>query len=344
MHDPFPFAAPAALQRLVQPYADHLSLQTLPMHMHEIIAAALLYHLTCIFVSPALSTRLFPSIYTKLNRRTRLNWDVHVVSLVQSLLINVVALWISAVDEERSGMDWRQRVWGYTGAGGLVQALACGYFVWDLWISVRYVKVFGLGLLAHAVSALAVFSLGFRPFVNFYGPTFILYELSSPFLNIHWFCDKLNLTGSSLQLYNGILLLFSFFAARLCWGTYQSLWVFFDIYRAMTAGLDPGATMSTPEHVGAKAAGATGSEGELAMMRFAASTGPVPMWLAIAYLASNLTLTALNFYWFGKMIETVRKRFDPPLGTKRPEKKGEKVEGRGSGGVEVGGVRSRRRG
>ena len=44
-----------------------------------------------------------------------------------------------------------------------------------------------------------------RPFVNYYAPTFILYELSSPFLNIHWFCDKLNMTGSKIQLYNGFI-------------------------------------------------------------------------------------------------------------------------------------------
>ena len=34
------------------------------------------------------------------------------------------------------------------------------------------------------------------------------------------------------------------------------------------------------------------------------------MWLAMTYLGSNVVLNSLNFYWFGKMIETVRKRFD----------------------------------
>ncbi len=42
-------------------------------------------------------------------------------------------------------------------------------------------------------------------------------------------------------------------------------------------------------------------------------TGPetlaVPIWLAGIYLVSNLVLNSLNFYWFAKMIETVRKRF-----------------------------------
>jgi hypothetical protein len=35
-----------------------------------------------------------------------------------------------------------------------------------------------------------------HPFANYYGLNFILYEISTPFLNIHWFFDKLNMTGS----------------------------------------------------------------------------------------------------------------------------------------------------
>jgi hypothetical protein len=43
-------------------------------------------------------------------------------------------------------------------------------------------------------------------------------------------------------------------------------------------------------------------------------TKAVPIWLAVTYLSSNVVLNSLNFYWFGKMIETVRKRFE-----KKPE-------------------------
>ena len=48
---------------------------------------------------------------------------------------------------------------------------------------------------------------------------------------------------------------------------------------------------------------------------------PVPPWLAVAYLASNTVLGALNVYWFGKMIQTVSARFQ-----KKPSKSGEKGE------------------
>jgi hypothetical protein len=53
------------------------------------------------------------------------------------------------------------RVFGYTVTGGAVQGYATGYFIWDLIISVYYVEIMGLGFVAHAACALAVFSLGF---------------------------------------------------------------------------------------------------------------------------------------------------------------------------------------
>lgn len=154
-----------------------------------------------------------------------------------------------------------------------------------------------------------------RPFVNFYAPTFILYELSSPFLNIHWFCDKLNMTGSRLQFINGILLLLTFMSCRLFWGTYQSIRVFSDIWTAYHAGpvvfLDPD-TKSFPNATAADAAEPSD------LLAFAQGQS-VPLWLASTYLASNLILNGLNWFWFTKMIETLRKRFDPPLGTRSAE-------------------------
>jgi hypothetical protein len=64
-------------------------------------------------------------------------------------------------DEERKNMDWRERVWGYTGGAGMIQGMAAGYFLWDLVITIQHVKLFGPGMLAHAISALLVFSFGF---------------------------------------------------------------------------------------------------------------------------------------------------------------------------------------
>ena len=58
-------------------------------------------------------------------------------------------------------MGPRERVWGYTGASGMVQGFAAGYFLWDLVTSAGNMDVHGPGALMHAVSALAVSMLGF---------------------------------------------------------------------------------------------------------------------------------------------------------------------------------------
>lgn len=105
------------------------------------------------------------------------------------------------------------------------------------------------------------------------------------------------MTGSKAQLYNGFLLLFSFFSCRLVYGTYQSVMVFQDIWSAIN---------------GRPAASSLHS----VAMQFATEVSTVPLWLGAVYLASNLTLNGLNFYWFIMMIKAVSKRFEP---SKQPQ-------------------------
>lgn len=139
-----------------------------------------------------------------------------------------------------------------------------------------------------------------RPFVNYYASTFILYELSTIPLNFHWFFDKLDMTGSRGQLYNGIALLFTFFGCRLFWGTWQSLRVYKDLWSAFR---------HTP--AAAALADQNGAPNHDLIMTFAGDR-PIPLWLPLTYLASNVLLNALNWHWFGKMIATLRKRFEKP--------------------------------
>ncbi|KAH9883724.1 TLC domain-containing protein [Xylariomycetidae sp. FL2044] len=306
MRDPFPIPPLPALSSAVQPWADYLQLHTLPLHIHEVLITAAFYQLVGSVVSPALSKRLFPRAYSSLSPSKRLNWDVHVVSLVQSITINALALWVILVDDERRNMDWQERIWGYTGAAAMIQALAAGYFLWDLIVTAANLHVFGLGMLAHAVSALLVYSFGFRPFVNYYSCNFILWELSSPFLNIHWFFDKLGMTGSRAQLYNGLMLIATFFSCRLVWGTYQSFMVARDLWAGLGARptVPPALALDDPKM-------ATFPERYAHTMQYASETSAAPLWLAAVYVGSNLTLNSLNFYWFFMMIKAVRKRFVP---------------------------------
>ncbi|KAJ4320587.1 hypothetical protein N0V84_005769 [Fusarium piperis] len=292
MKDPFFLPPVPWLAEKAQPWADLLDLPSLPLHIHEVLAAALLYSVVFWPISPWLSNMLAPEHYSKLPRKRRLNWDAHVVSMVQSTLINGLAIWVMFTDNEIKNMNWEERIWGYTGAAGFIQSLAAGYFLWDLVVTSLNLDVFGLGTLAHAVAALVVYSLGFRPFLNYYACVFILWELSTPFLNVHWFMDKVGMTGTRAQLYNGLMLLFTFFSCRLVYGTWMSFCVFRDIWAGINSHPNVEA-LTTPA------------------MTFARQDSTVPVWLGAAYLASNITLNSLNFYWFFMMIRAVRKRFEP---------------------------------
>ena len=138
------------------------------------------------------------------------------------------------------------------------------------------------------------------------------------------------MTGSKLQWYNGMILLFTFFCCRLVWGTYQSVRVYYDVWQILQMD-DPVATFRQGIDVrdtgsaklfdvrngqmclGDKSCLLAQSE----VMKFMGPNSRVPYWLIAIYVVSNLTLNALNWFWFGKMIETLKKRFDEKPGDEK---------------------------
>lgn len=172
MLDPF-IAPPPLLIEAIKPISNYLSFSTLPFHIHEILLSYLVYQTIFSLVAPRLSAYLAPQTYHGLSTNKKVNWNVHVTSQIQSTFICSLALWVIWTDNERAQMDWTGRIWGYTGVMGLVQALAAGYFVWDVVVSAMHFRELGPGSLAHAVSALLVTSLGF---VCFNHPVVVVFD------------------------------------------------------------------------------------------------------------------------------------------------------------------------
>lgn len=167
MIDPLP-RPPTFISSLTQPIADVLSLQTLPLHAHEVLLAFTIYYLMDTILAPRVSSQFFPKTYSSLPLRSKINWNIRVVSTIQAIFICGLAFWVVLADEERKNMNLEERVWGYTGALGMTQAFAAGYFIWDVKISATNVGTLGWGSLAHAVSALLITSLGFVSLVIFH--------------------------------------------------------------------------------------------------------------------------------------------------------------------------------
>lgn len=122
---------------------------------------------------------------------------------------------------------------------------------------------------------------------------------------------------------NGAFLTTTFFLCRICWGTYSSYNTFTDMYSAYAAG--HAVRVGTLGDVGEIQSKSSGDislyYNEAAQEQAFMGDRYLPLWLPAIYLASNLVLNALNFWWFSKMISTIRSRFPPPWGTKgvRPE-------------------------
>lgn len=256
-------AAPRWFVELVRPYCNKMTLPMLAEHVHVVILAAIFYH-SIYFLSAYISPRVSAS-YRKLDRRTRTNWDIHSVSQIQSAVILSLSWQVLT-------RDWalaEDKISGYSAFGGDVYACACGYFVWDILISLYWVRWYGWAFVFHGAMSLQVFGCCFRPFLMWYGPAFLAFEASTLFLNIHWWLDKIDMTGSLLQTINGGILLLTFFLVRGVWGWYMAYDVFSNLWR---------------------------------------HRHQVSQTLSLMYLFSNMSLNLLNIYWFSQMTKALRKR------------------------------------
>jgi hypothetical protein len=130
-----------------------------------------------------------------------------------------------------------------------------------------------------------------RPFASHYSPAFLLYEFTNVFLNFYRIFGKLGMVTSMPSIINAFLLAISFFVIRLLWGTYQTVALCRDIYAAYTMDLSP----------------------EMVQMKFETSEkgfprSTVPLWLVLWTMAANGVLCGLNFFWFGKIVGTLRQK------------------------------------
>ncbi|KAF8447869.1 DUF887-domain-containing protein [Boletus edulis BED1] len=243
----------------VRPLAEKCGLSVLPEFADIVVFAWLFFTALQVGISPAISRVVFPVSYGKANKRTRKNWDVHVVSLVHALIAVALASWCL---KAKSLND--DRAFGTYPDASFLLAIAVGYFIWDALESIIHFSE--VGFVVHGKQSTTFL----RPFVHYYAVRFLLWEASTIFLNINWFLDKMGKTGSQLQFVNGIALLTSFFCVRLVWGGKMSYSFFVTLNGVYTQ---------------------------------------VPLVYIMVYGVSNLTLHALNWFWFMKMIGALRRRF-----------------------------------
>lgn len=252
----------ATLRSAAAPLANKLGFKKLSGHFDVLVLSALFFWSVQCLWSPFVSRAFFKS-YTRLTTsRAKNNWNVHVVSLIHAAAIIPLAfrcLNIKVLDEDRA-FGWDDRV-------GTLMAVSLGYFAWDTIESIVHYS--GTGFVAHGFSCFVIYLLSFKPFIAYYGPRFLLWELSTPFLNVNWFLDKMDMSGSTIQIVNGAMLLATFAGARLVYGTIMSIAFYHTLFEFQDR---------------------------------------MPLSMFLTYIVGNTILNGLNWFWFSKMIAMVRRR------------------------------------
>lgn len=243
-------------------FIETLGLTKLREYGYVVLVSAVFFH----FVHVASYYLSFSSKhFRKLDEPRKVSWATHIVSAVHAGLICPLSLPIF-FDNHLS----QDRFFGFTPYSQYVYALSCGYFLWDTYICITEYKYNGFGFVLHGVVCFWAYFLTFRPWLHYYGCIFLTYEISTLFLNVHWFCDKTGLAGSQLQWVNGLFLLFSFFSVRIVFGLYQS-------FLFVQACLE--------------------------------NWSRLPLGPVYFYFLANIATNGLNLFWFSKMISSVMSRF-----------------------------------
>ncbi|KAF8743632.1 hypothetical protein AX14_001690 [Amanita brunnescens Koide BX004] len=249
--------------------AEKLGLTKLPAYLPTVVSSFLVFTFIHRIIAPFVSKIVAPVSYGAIkSARTRNTWGIHFTSQINVLLLVPLSLWCMKTSTQDS-TDHLDKAFGWDDNAGFVNAIAAGYFLWDALDSIA--NFIDTGYVVHGFACLTIYALSFRPFGSYFAVRCLLWEASTFFLNNHWFLDKINLTGSTLQLVNGICLLVTFFSTRIIFGGYTSYNFF--------------ATLWHVYH-------------------------DVPFFYSFIYTVGNLTLQGLNWYWLTKMVAALRKRFN----------------------------------
>ncbi|KAI5961755.1 hypothetical protein CANMA_003732 [Candida margitis] len=240
-------------------------------HWHEIVASAAFYFSIQVAVRP-IATSILGKTYTSLQEKTRVDFDIHIVSMVQCIVSIVLTFYhFNNPHWQNRANDRVNSLIGSTPFGGMLGAVSAGYFIWDLWVCVKHFKMFGAGFLLHGAAALFGMICTLIPYCQPWTASFLAFELSTPFVNMNWFASHMpeGTFSDSFVMINGLILMVVFFFIRIIWGFYA----IFQLAIDMTYSLDQ-----------------------------------INILIPAALLILNFGLDVLNVFWFYKMVRIARKK------------------------------------
>lgn len=238
-------------------------------HWHEVAFFTAFFHIIML-IAPSINSKIFGKFYDDLkisNPKVKLNYDIRVVGIVQAIMSVFFCIPIFC-----HPMFSENPVRGSYPFAAFVSAFTVGYFIWDLlYCCIYHYEMFGFEFLFHAFGALIVFGATFLPFCQPYLSAFLIFELSTPFVQFHWMFTRCpqGMWSDKVILINGVCLIVVFFFVRLVWGVYATVKSIF---------------LCWPQRE------------------------YYPIWLLPTIYLLNGGFQFLNFMWFSKMIKLATKK------------------------------------
>lgn len=196
-------------------------------HWHEIVFFTFFYHFLKT-IAPFVLSPIFGNFYNELsvkNKKLKLDFDIRFVCIIQAIMSVLFCIPMFAHPQFKSNP-----VDGSYEFAGLAASFTVGYFIWDLlYCCLFHYEMFGFEFLFHAFGALYVFGLTLKPFCQPYLCSFLIFEASTIFVQIHWMFTNSpdGMWSSTLVTLNGVCLIIVFFFVRIIWGVYATIYAFF---------------------------------------------------------------------------------------------------------------------
>lgn len=160
-------------------------------------------------------------------------WDVRITSFVHALIVVIWSLYALYIFHSQYGdsENWEyQKIYGTNSHMMSLNYFTLGYFLWDLILCFNNLNVFGIPFLIHAVMCFIAFLTSLYPMCQYYVSIFLLYELSTIFMNIHLIGHICEYDNKGWYKLNKILMFMSFICVRIIIGPYMVYHLFMELY------------------------------------------------------------------------------------------------------------------
>jgi hypothetical protein len=232
------------------------------------------------FLTDVLIGRGFKNVLTTKTKQQDYNYDINTLSLlsgekITSTIHNVIAIYFATkvLADNTFWLDKSTRLYHVSDSSYNLGCVSGGYFLYDLFTCLVRFRTSGFIYLIHALVGLFVYASNtHNKNGHFYNALFIMFELSTPFVNSRWFLKNYYhhhdyYKANTVFFINDALLFLTFFIARILWGSYCTFLVLCDLNSEL---FNPHSLIS-------------------------------PIYLLLQLLPI-ITTNVLNFYWFHLML------------------------------------------